>query len=100
MLKRLCLALFFATAPLHADQTPAAPAQPTAPAAAPVKNDYADAKNWLCKPGRQDACAVDLRTTVVKADGSLTREEWKGDPNAPIDCFYVYPTVSRDPTDN
>ena len=28
----------------------------------------------------------------------LTREEWKGDPNAPIDCFYVYPTVSTDPT--
>ena len=33
-----------------------------------------------------------------EADGSFTREEWKGDPNAPIDCFYVYPTVSTDPT--
>ena len=42
--------------------------------------------------------AVDLATTIVKADGSFTREEWKADPNAPIDCFYVYPTVSTDPT--
>ena len=43
-----------------------------------------------------DACAVDLTTTVVAADGTLTREAWKANPNAPIDCFYVYPTVSTD----
>src|SRR6185436_2140211 len=53
---------------------------------------------WLCKPGRTDACSVDLAATIVKADGSFAREEWKGDPNAPIDCFYVYPTVSTDQT--
>jgi hypothetical protein len=101
LLKRLCLALFFATAPLHADQTPAAPAQPAAlAAAAPAKNDYADAKNWLCKPGRQDACAIDHTTTVINADGKLTQETWKADPNAPVDCFYVYPTVSTDPGQN
>ena len=28
-------------------------------------------------PGQQDACAIDLNTTVVAADGSLTREAWK-----------------------
>ena len=61
-------------------------------------NDYSLDSSWLCRPGRQDACAIDLATTIVKADGSLMREEWKGDPNAPIDCFYVYPTVSTDPT--
>jgi len=61
-------------------------------------NDYSLDASWLCRPGRQDACAVDLSTTIVKADGSFTREEWKGDPSAPIDCFYVYPTVSTDPT--
>ena len=60
--------------------------------------DYSLDASWLCRPGRQDACAVDLRTTIVKADGTLTREEWKGDPNAPIDCFYAYPTVSTDQT--
>jgi hypothetical protein len=63
-------------------------------------NDYADGAAWLCRPGRQDACAVDLTTTIVAADGSLTREEWSADPDAPIDCFYVYPTVSTDATTN
>jgi len=61
-----------------------------------VPNDYADGAAWLCRPGRQDACAVDMTTTVVYADGSLSREMWSADPNAPIDCFYVYPTVSTD----
>src|SRR5215472_3746157 len=64
------------------------------------KNDYADAKNWLCRPGQHDACAVDLTTTVVAADGTLTREPFTANPNAPIDCFYVYPTVSTDPSAN
>jgi len=67
-------------------------------AEAPKPNDYSADASWLCRPGKKDACAVDLNTTIVKADGSFAREEWKGDPNAPIDCFYVYPTVSTDPT--
>jgi len=65
-----------------------------------TKNDYADAKNWLCRPGQQDACAVDLTTTIVAADGTLTREPFKPNATAPIDCFYVYPTVSTDPAPN
>jgi polyvinyl alcohol dehydrogenase (cytochrome) len=63
-------------------------------------NDYADGKSWLCRPGREDACSVDMTTTIVTADGKLTRETWAADPKAPIDCFYVYPTVSTDPTPN
>jgi DUF3089 family protein len=64
-------------------------------------NDYADPKTWLCKPGiANDACRVDLSTTIVAADGTLTREDYKADPRAPIDCFYVYPTVSMDPGGN
>jgi hypothetical protein len=73
------------------------------PAAAQTKNDYGDDKTWLCRPGRpgtNDACVVDLATTVVKADGTLTREAWTANPNPPIDCFYVYPTVSTDQTPN
>lgn len=62
--------------------------------------DYADPANWLCRPGRDDACAVDLTTTVVFPDGTLATEEWGSDPDAPIDCFYVYPTVSTDQTPN
>jgi hypothetical protein len=68
---------------------------------APQPNDYRDAKSWLCRPGLHgDACDVDLTTTVIGADGKLTRETWTADTNAPVDCFYVYPTVSRQPTPN
>ena len=67
----------------------------------PEKNDYSKPENWLCRPGRtDDACAIDLTTTVVAADGTLTKETWTANPKAPIDCFYVYPTVSADPTPN
>ena len=75
--------------------------QPAAAATtAAASNDYNDGKTWLCRPGRQDACAVDLTTTVVAANGKLTVEKWAPKPDAPIDCFYVYPTVSNDPTPN
>jgi hypothetical protein len=69
----------------------------SAPAAAAAPNDYTQDASWLCRPGRQDACAIDLTTTVVKADGTMTREEWKARSDAAIDCFYVYPTISTDP---
>jgi hypothetical protein len=62
--------------------------------------DYNSQAAWLCRPGRADACAVDLTTTDLGADGTRTRESWHADPNAPIDCFYVYPTVSADATLN
>ncbi len=77
-----------------------APAAAQAPAAAAdVKpNDYGADASWLCRPGRKgDACDIDLTTTVVAANGGLTRETWAADPKAPIDCFYVYPTISTDP---
>jgi hypothetical protein len=97
----LCIALIAAFAgPAGVRAQAPAPAQP-AVTETPKPNDYADGKSWLCRPGRKgDACDVDLTTTVVAADGKLTRETWAADPKAPIDCFYVYPTVSTDPTDN
>ncbi len=68
-------------------------------AAPSSRTDFGNEANWLCKPGKaNDACAVDLTTTVVKADGSTSVEAFKANPNAPIDCFYVYPTVSLDTT--
>lgn len=63
----------------------------------PPKNDYADKASWLCWPGRDDACAGDNTTTVVKASGETQVETWSANPEAPVDCFYVYPTVSNDP---
>jgi hypothetical protein len=80
----------------------AAQPPPAAQPAAEIKpNDYTDDASWLCRPGRNgDACDVDLTTTIVAADGTLTRETFTADPQAPIDCFYVYPTVSTDATAN
>jgi Protein of unknown function (DUF3089) len=74
-------------------QSPAAPSPSPAP-------DYAKAEAWLCRPGRADACAQDQSATVVAEDGALKAESFSADPDAPIDCFYVYPTVSNDPTPN
>ena len=68
------------------------------PAPSPVGPiDYTKPANWLCRPGRQDACTVDLDATVIRADGSMSLNRFHPNSNAPIDCFYVYPTVSRDP---
>ncbi|MCC5885528.1 MAG: DUF3089 domain-containing protein [Gammaproteobacteria bacterium] len=71
-----------------------------APTLAATPNDYGDPASWLCLPGRDDACAVDLSTTVIHADGRSEVERFRADPDAPIDCFYVYPTVSNDPMPN
>jgi hypothetical protein len=63
----------------------------------------AKATVWLCKPGkRPDPCAPGLSTTVY--DAPLTRalrvEHPKAQRKPPIDCFYVYPTVSDEKTPN
>jgi hypothetical protein len=97
MFRRFIFALAFIALSLIGKQYFAQPQ--TQPAAQP-KNDYSKGETWLCRPGRQDACAVDLTTTVVSADGKLKEEKWTANPNAPIDCFYVYPTVSNDTTAN
>ena len=57
---------------------------------------YANPQAWLCRPDRLAACDVDLSTTVLGRDGRATVERAPLDPKAPVDCFYVYPTVSTD----
>jgi hypothetical protein len=37
-----------------------------------------------------------MTATVIKANGAMSVEAFKADPKAPVDCFYVYPTVSND----
>jgi hypothetical protein len=81
---------------LGAVGTALAQAPPASPAPE-TRIDYTDPSNWLCRPGRQDACTVDLDASVIRADGSISRDPFHPDANAPIDCFYVYPTVSKDP---
>ena len=70
-------------------------AQPNVPASA--LPDYSKDGSWLCLPGRKDVCSTPLATTALNPDGygSTGLSEVASDP--PIDCFYVYPTVSSDP---
>ena len=103
MFKRILAVAWFAVvlvvaAPATAQFTSQAPTSAASAASTAPKNDYADDKSWLCRPGRQDHCAIDHTTTIVAADGTLSREPWAADANAAIDCFYVYPTVSTDTT--
>jgi hypothetical protein len=62
----------------------------------------ADATVWLCKPGTNpDPCTPGLSTTVYNPP--LTKPRHVEHPKArrkPIDCFYVYPTVSDEKTGN
>ena len=71
------------SAPALAQQTPSA------------NYDAPDA--WLCRPGRADLCSSDQAVTTLSADGNRAVQVIKPDANAPIDCFYVYPTISQDP---
>jgi hypothetical protein len=62
---------------------------------------YADGAHWLCKPGlTDDVCSRDLDATAVAADGTAEVIVHEADPDAPVDCFYVYPTTSHDPAIN
>jgi hypothetical protein len=67
-----------------------------APASAASTVEYGDNVNWLCLPGRADTCSARLPTVALNANGygSLGNSSPAKDP--PVDCFYVYPTVSRD----
>jgi hypothetical protein len=88
------------TAPAQNMSAPAASQASVAPEPPPSPNDYSKLENWLCLPGRQDACDVDLTTTVIAADGALSTEPWKAAADPKVDCFYVYPTVSLEPMIN
>jgi hypothetical protein len=70
-----------------------APAQAQSPSPAP---DYSKDSAWLCLPGRADSCSTPLATTALNPNGygSVGKSAIAKDP--PLDCFYVYPTVSRD----
>ena len=72
-----------------------APPLSTPPAAAP---DYKSEAAWLCRPGRKDACAAPLDAVSIDASGARTPAPFKAAVDPKVDCFYVYPTVSRDPT--
>ncbi len=56
---------------------------------------------WLCRPGLADnPCLAGLATTAVRASGAKRIEPARAAANPPVDCFYVYPTISGQSTIN
>ncbi|MCY7338341.1 MAG: DUF3089 domain-containing protein [Sphingomonas bacterium] len=82
--------------PLLAAALIAAPAA-AQPAAAPTAPDYAKPANWLCLPGRTDSCSTPLKTAALTPNGYGSTGLSSVAKAAKIDCFIVYPTISRDP---
>ncbi len=80
----------FAAAPAPAQQT----------ASAPAAVDYSQQSSWLCLPGRDDACGKPLATTALNPNGYGSVGQSVPAQNPRADCFYVYPTMSRDAGDN
>lgn len=63
--------------------------------------DYSEPTHWLCRPNRADHCDVNLDATQITPAGDFIADPFAGPTtNPPIDCFYVYPTVSIDPSGN
>jgi hypothetical protein len=59
------------------------------------------ATTWLCHPSlAADPCRAPLQARAVAADGSATPVRLPAERPRRVDCFYVYPTVSGQPTVN
>jgi hypothetical protein len=61
---------------------------------------YAAENMWLCRPDiEDDACdTVDLSWTEIRPDGTLVTGDVAANPDAAIDCFFLYSTVNNSPT--
>lgn len=56
---------------------------------------------WLCMPGATpNPCKGSLETTHIAVDGTVRIERGRNARRPKFDCFYVYPTVSEQQTDN
>ena len=67
----------------------------------PTTTQSASGTVWLCRPGQaQNPCLTNLATTVVEPSGATHVVRAQPASNPSVDCFYVYPTVSDQPTVN
>lgn len=89
--------VLFATSLMACGGTTSKPTQLPADLKSPFTGytsaQYRDPAKWLCLPGRNDTCARDLSATEIRADGTRTILRQAPAKDAPVDCFYVYPTV-------
>jgi hypothetical protein len=69
--------------------------------AAPAAAQQSSSTVWLCRPGlANNPCESDLTATEVQSDGTQQVVRAKRAKRPPVDCFYVYPSVSAQPTLN
>ncbi|MCU0269709.1 MAG: DUF3089 domain-containing protein [Acidimicrobiales bacterium] len=88
------------TGPTESTPQPAESAEPAAYAGY-TSQTYGDEAAWLCRPAMTDSpCLTELDLSVVAPDGTVRVEPFEPAEDPPIDCFYVYPTVSQDPGGN
>jgi hypothetical protein len=60
--------------------------------------DYSVVAHWVCRPGSDIVCTTALDAEVQNADGTTEAQPFTPAADPPIDCFYVYPTVSDEQT--
>jgi hypothetical protein len=65
-----------------------------------VSDVYGDTGAWLCHPGLVDDACAGFAATEVGADRSQRVSSVTPAEDPGVDCFYVYPTVSKDPGPN
>ena len=84
-------------APAETTTTLATPTSIVAPYTSEI---YSDPTHWTCRPDMTDTCDDDTSVTMINADGTTEVATFTPDPDAPVDCFYAYPTSSDDLTMN
>ena len=104
-MKRVALALLVASLAACTSATHRVASTPTPPVTSdspgPAASTTADKTVWLCRPGAAaNPCESSLVSTAVLPDGSHRAEAAPAPVNTGLDCFYVYPTVSRETTAN
>jgi hypothetical protein len=62
--------------------------------------DYSVVAHWVCRPEKDTVCTTSLDAQVQNVGGSTSAQPFTPPANPPpIDCFYVYPTVSAQKTE-
>jgi hypothetical protein len=92
----LAACLWFISPGVASAQTAPSAPRPLVQAPASPAPNYTDDTNWLCLPGRDDSCSAPLATTALNPNGYGSTGQVTPAKNAAADCFYIYPTVSRD----
>ena len=93
----LLLTGILAATPVTAQLTTPPATQPETGDTSPV--DYSKPASWACRPGVDDGtCSANLDAVKIDTANGRTPAPHVIAKDAPIDCFYVYPTASLDPT--